>query len=346
MSGDPAGETQPFDPDAPALAGSLFGLPCTAAEAAIVLLPVAWQATTSYRRGTREGPAAILAASTQVDLFDREYGELWRAGIAMLPDDGAFAALDAQAEASALAVIADATGEALMSEEDRAAALAEVNALSAEVDARVYAEIIALLDQGKIPGVVGGDHSSPFGAIRAVAERYPGIGVLHIDAHADLRQAYEGFERSHASVFYNVLKEIPGVAKLVQVGLRDVGAAEEALQRTDARIAAFYDAVIGARLADGEAWGKICDEIVAALPAKVYVSFDIDGLDPTLCPGTGTPVPGGLSFRDLCVLLNKLSKRRRIVGFDLNEIGPGEWDGVVGARALYKLCGAALRSRG
>lgn len=350
MPADPAdpavGAAAPaFDPDAPAPAGSLFGLPFAPEQAAVVLLPVPWQATTSYRRGTKSGPAAVLAASTQVDLHDREYGEFWRHGIALLPEDSFFADADARAEPHALAVIADATGESVLSDEDRDAALDAVNALSRQVNGQVYTEIRRLLTLGKIPAVLGGDHSTPFGAIRAVAEAFPGVGVLHIDAHADLRDAYEGFVYSHASIFFNVLKEIPGVARLVQVGLRDVGAAEAALQDQDARISAFYDADIAGRLADGEAWRAICREIVAALPAEVYVSFDIDGLDPVLCPGTGTPVPGGLSFRDICVLLKELSASRRIVGFDLNEVGPEEWDGIVGARVLYKLCGAALRSQ-
>lgn len=331
-----------FDPDAPAAAGSLFGLPFTPEAARLVVVPVPWQATTSYRRGTREGPTAVLAASAQVDLFDVDYGDFWREGLAILEEDPEIRAWDAEAEPDALAVIAalvEGTGE------DTTEALARVNALSERLNERVYTATKALMDQGKIPVILGGDHASPFGAIQALAERYPGMGILHIDAHADLRAGYEGFTWSHASIFYNVLKHLPGVQRLVQVGIRDVGEAEVQLQLASAgRVVPFFDSALGEAQADGVTWRTQVQQIIDQLPEDVYVSFDIDGLDPVLCPGTGTPVPGGLSFREMNVLLKKLSQNRRIIGFDLNEVGPGEWDGIVGARVLYKLCGAAMRS--
>lgn len=325
-----------FDPDAPAAAGALFGLPFTPENARIIAQAVPWQATTSFRRGTREGPAALLEASLQVDLFDLEYGDFWRAGIALLPEDPRFREWDALAEADALEVI-DTGGDA-------PEAAARVNVLSSAVNEAVFAAAAAILARGAIPALVGGDHSTPLGAIQAVAKCFPGVGVLHIDAHADLRDAYEGFTYSHASIMHNVLAEAPGVARLVQVGIRDVGSAEVARIRGDARITTFFDPEVAARLAGGEPWQSIVDTIVEALPPQVYVSFDVDGMEPGLCPNTGTPVPGGLSFRDVQVLLATLSRRRQIVGFDVNEIGDDPWDGNVAARLFYKLCGATLRS--
>jgi agmatinase len=328
----------PFDPDAPAAAGSLFGLPHGEADARVLVQAVPWEATTSYRRGTREGPAAVLAASAQVDLHDVDFGDAWRAGIALLPEDPHIRAWDAAAEADALAVIAGDGDEA---------AAARVNALSDKLNHTVYRRARDILDKGRIPALLGGDHSTPFGAIRAVAERFPGVGILHVDAHADLREAYEGFTHSHASIMHNVLRHVPNVAHIVQVGVRDVGAAEVAMiEANPERLTTFYDATIAAWLAEGESWNHVVDAILEALPGRVYVSFDIDGLDPALCPGTGTPVPGGLSWRDTTVLLKRLSERRQIVGFDLNEVGPGEWDGNVAARLLYKLFGATIRSAG
>ena len=325
-----------FDPDAPG-EGGLFGLPFSPENARILVQAVPWQATTSYRRGTREGPAALVEASLQVDLFDLQYGEFWREGIALLDEDPSFREWDADAEADALAVI-ESLGR------DPAAA-ARVNALSEQVNAAVYARTRETLAAGRIPALLGGDHSAPFGAMRAVAERFPGVGVLHVDAHADLRDAYEGFTWSHASILFNVLRHIPGVSRVAQVGIRDFGEAEARLIDAEPRLRTWFDAAVGERLAAGETWLSLVDEIIEALPAQVYVTFDVDGMDPALCPGTGTPVPGGLSWRDTQVLLKRLSERRHIVGFDLNEIGPGEWDGNVAARLLYKLCGAAIRSQ-
>lgn len=327
-----------FDPDAPARADTLFGLPFTPDEARVVVVPVPWQATTSYRRGTRNGPQATLAASAQVDLHDLDTGDAWRAGFAILDEEEGVRTWDEEAEPWALRVI-ERGGE-----DPEGAAI--VNELSERVNEHVYRHVSALLDAGRIPGVLGGDHSSPYGAIRAVAERHPGLGVLHIDAHADLRDAYEGFTWSHASIFHNVLTRLPQVARLVQVGLRDVGAGEIALRDAQAdRVRWYTDPALARAAAEGVPWLTQVRRIIDDLPAEVYVSFDIDGLDPSLCPHTGTPVPGGLSFREVSVLLAELAAQRRIVGFDLNEIGDAEWDGNVAARLLLKLCGHAVRSQ-
>lgn len=230
------------------------------------------------------------------------------------------------------------------------AALARVNELSTHLDEQVYLAARRWLDLGKIVGLVGGDHASPFGAIRAHAEKYPGLGVLHVDAHADLRVAYEGFTRSHASIMHNVLADLPDVAKLVQVGLRDLSEEEHQRTRTDARIAAFFDADFAHQKLEGASFARLVDPAIEALPKQVYVSFDIDGLDPALCPATGTPVPGGLTFHEAAYLLRRVVESgRTIVGFDLNEVAPddggGEWSANVGARMLYKLIGWTLRSR-
>lgn len=322
-----------------------------------MLIPVPFEATTSYGRGTARGPAAIRAASPQLDLYDpmlaqldSGLGEPWRWGIHMLEEDPSVRALDARACARALPIIA--VGGEIGDDPDLHAALAEVNAASAQLDAWVEAAVAARLDAGQIVGVVGGDHSVSLGSIAAHAARYPGMGILHIDAHADLRHAYEGFERSHASVMANVLDRIPAerIAKLVQVGIRDFSAAEWRRSQADPRVSTHLDPVVRDRILAGEAWTRVCEAIVAELPEQVYVSFDIDGLDPALCPSTGTPVPGGLSFAEVQTLLLTVARSgRRVIGFDLVEVAPSEgsdWDANVGARLLYRLCGLALFGAG
>src|SRR5512138_23340 len=208
-----------FDPSRAALPGSgIFGLPHGEGEARVVVVPVPFEATTSYGGGAAKGPRAILEASRQVDLFDVETGRPYEAGIHMLPIPGHIEALDARARADAAPVIE--AGGVEGGRPDLAAAAARVNAASAEVNAWVEREVSRLLAAGKLVAVVGGDHSVAYGSIAAHARAFPGLGVLHLDAHADLRRAFEGFEHSHASVLYNAM-ERSGVARLVQVGIRD-----------------------------------------------------------------------------------------------------------------------------
>ncbi len=344
------GDMPPFDPDAPARPGSgIFGLPHTPEEAAVVVIPVPWDATTSYRAGAARGPAAIRGASSQVDLFDPETGHPYRAGIAML--DEIEDIVDWNAAARQLAEPVIAAGGEVGEDAALASALAQVNALGERLNERVRAEATRWLAAGKLVALVGGDHAAPYGSIEAVAERHPGLGILHLDAHADLRHAYEGFTWSHASIMYNVMTRLPMVSRLVQFGIRDLGGVEADMARaSNGRIVTFFEPELAARRFEGETWGAQAGRIVDELPRDVYLSWDIDGLDPAYCPHTGTPVPGGLSFAQAAFMLRKVVESgRRIVGLDLNEVAPGpegdEWDGNVGARLLYKMIGWALRSR-
>ncbi len=319
---------QRFDPDAAASEHSgIYGLPFTPDEAKVVIIPVPFEATTSYGGGTSRGPAAVFEASKQVDLFDHETGRPYEAGIAMLDIPRKIVSWNAKAKKLGRKHVRN------------------VNKISEAVNQWVYDEARALLHAGKMPVVLGGDHSVPFGAIRAYAERYPTMGILHLDAHADLRDAYEGFTYSHASIFHNVITKTH-IPKLVQVGVRDVGISEmQRIEESNGRIRTFFDDQLAARKESGATFAELADEIVSELPADVYLSWDIDGLDPTLCPGTGTPVPGGLSWNEAIGLLRAIRRaKKRIVGLDLCEVAPGEseWDANVGARLLYKMIGFAL----
>lgn len=341
-----------FDPSAPAASDSgLFGLPHSEEEAALVCIPVPWEVTTSYGGGTAHGPSAILAASHQVDLFDLDVERPYEPGIHMLAESEVVRAWNEEGRALAERVIAEAGAEL---DGSLLEALSRVNVLSRRLDEWVYAESKRVLEAGKILAVVGGDHSTPFGAIRAAAERCGGLGVLHFDAHSDTRRAFEGFERSHASIMHNVLEDVPAVETLVQVGIRDVCEEEmDYVARKGDRVRVFTDRDLSLARFSGRPFDAVAADIVAALPAKVWVSFDIDGLDPRFCPHTGTPVPGGLSFDEAVHVLRVLARSgRTLVGFDLNEVAPSgsdpddEWDGNVGARLLYKLAAFTFASQG
>lgn len=319
--------------------GNYFALPYTLDEAEIVIISVPWDVTTSYKPGTAAGPQAIIDASAQVDLFDFEVSNAWDIRIANVDLD--LKQLNTTNRALAEQVIAHLEDGGAVDDEAIRGLLDQVNRASENVNEQIYAQAKKALQEGRVAAVVGGEHSVPFGLIKAVAEQYPGVGVLHIDAHADLRDAYEGFHYSHASIMHNVMHRIDQVGKLVQVGIRDLCQDEVLLATRSKRIVMFPDEVLKQREFNGATWHQQCEEIVDQLPSQVHISFDIDGLCPSLCPHTGTPVPGGLSFSQAIYLIREVvSSGRTIVGFDLCETAPGldDWDANVGARTLFKLC--------
>lgn len=338
-----------FDPNAAAKPGSgIFGLPYAIEDSRIVIVPAPIDITTSYRPGTANGPAAILAASHQVDLYDCEVGEPYKQGIAMLPISSDIVDQNAAMRVFARRIIE--RGGDIAYEPRLESHRDAVNRYCTQFHQRLQATVSNFLQGSKLVFTLGGDHSVSYGPILAHLEKYPEMGVLHIDAHCDLRPDFEGFRFSHASVFYNVIKNTD-LARLVQVGIRDFCCEEhDLIEGSRGGIKAFFWPILEAMLMEGITWKIICDEIVGQLPRLVYISCDIDGLNPALCPHTGTPVPGGLTFDQFSYLLKTLvDSDRTIVGGDLVEVAPGpngdEWDANVGARVLYKMIGHALNSQ-
>ncbi len=323
-----------FDPNGVATNTNLFGLPFTYGESETVVLPVPWEVTVSYQSGTANGPQAIKEASLQVDLFDPLLKDAWQRGIYMLE-----VSPELREKSNALRLKSERYLENLETTPDQAI-LQEINAGCGEMVQWVEESALQVLNEGKRLALLGGDHSTPLGFIKALAQKHTSFGILQIDAHADLREAYEGFTYSHASIMYNALA-VKNVEKIVQVGIRDYCEAENDLMQNNDRVQAYFDRDIKNKAYQGHSWHKQCQSIIESLPEKVYLSFDIDGLDPKLCPNTGTPVAGGLEMSEVLYLLEELVKSgRTIIGLDLNEVAPGadEWDANVGARLLYKLC--------
>ena len=328
---------------------NVFGLPFSEEDAALVILPVPWEVTVSYKAGTARAPEHIFRASLQVDLYDNDTSDAWRQGIYMRDVDRTILLKsDYLRKEAELYINYIAQGENVNDNKFMCKTLKEVNAGGLFLNDWVYNQTKELLAKGKLVALLGGDHSTPLGYFKAIAEKHGHFGILQIDAHLDLRKSYEGFIYSHASVMYNALNEVPEIQKLVQVGVRDYGDDElQVVKDSNNRVVVFYDRTMKERLYEGEIWKKIADEIVDQLPGKVYISFDIDGLDPKLCPHTGTPVMGGLETEQLFYLFRKiLASGREFIGFDLNEVGvsTSEWDENVGARVLYKLCNLLLAS--
>jgi agmatinase len=340
-----ADKIKSFDPNSPGDPNAnLFGLPFTCDEAEVVVIPVPWDVTVSYSDGTSAGPEAIFDASFQVDLYEPTIPNAWKIGIAMdeIPEE--LKVLGAQLREEAKAYIdAFTNGVDVKDDAVSQAILSKVNTATTEMNAWVKSKALHWMNKGKLVMLVGGDHSTPMGMILALAEKHPSFGILQIDAHADLRIAYEGFTFSHASIMYNAL-QVPAVSKLVQVGIRDYCLQEvEIIQSQPERIKTYFDRDLKLENYRGKTWAQQVDDIIAQLPEHVYISFDIDGLDPKLCPHTGTPVAGGFEFEQAAYLIEQVARSgKKIIACDLNEVTPGpegdEWDANVGARMLFRMC--------
>ncbi|MDR2292951.1 MAG: agmatinase family protein [Prevotellaceae bacterium] len=326
--------------------GNFFALPYSVDESEIVLIAVPWDVTTSYRSGTAKAPVRIIEASSQIDLYDVDVKDAWKIKTGTHPYNEEIFIESTELRKKAEKIIAHLENGGNVKDISIANKLSSINKASEKLNKWIYERAEIYYKEKKITGIVGGDHSVSFGLIKLLSEKYDNLGILHIDAHADLRHAYEGFEYSHASIMYNVITKCKNISKLVQVGIRDFCNAEAELIANSDKISAYTDFYISEQLFGGEqTWKSLCNNIVNELPENVYISFDIDGLSPDLCPNTGTPVPGGLSFQQAHYLLLMLAKSgKRIVGFDVCEVAPNpdndndEYDANTGARILYKIC--------
>ena len=350
---------------------SLFGSTPSYEDSELVLLATPWAVTSSFGGGAEQGPERIASASSQMDFFSKERGDIRDKGIYFLSPPPFLKKKSQKIRKKALPVIA--LEEAAPGSFPKKY-IEEINEACAEAHQWVYEETKQIHSAKKKFGLVGGEHSVSEGAIKYFGEVYKGdFGILHIDAHADLRPAYQGFHSSHASIMYNVLHQAFPPAKIVQIGVRDYSEEEYLLIKNNHTLHTFFDSEVKKKLFEGETWGSIAESMIQALPQKVYISLDVDGLEPSLFPHTGTPVPGGLSFEQVDYLLQVLvQSRRQIIGFDLvetadpfqqnkvkpnkvkqNKVKPNKatptdeetrilWDAQSGARLLYKLCATSL----
>jgi agmatinase len=339
-----------FDPnDAGNPNNNIFGLPFSEDDARLVIIPIPWEVTVSFGAGTARSAEQIMRASLQVDLFDPEVREGWKQGFFMKETDRkVLLKSDYLRKEAELYIDYISKGDIVANNQFMCKTLKEVNEGGYFLNNWVYHQTKELLEKGKLVALLGGDHSTPLGFMKAIGEKYGEFGIIQIDAHCDLREGYEGFVYSHASIMYNALKEVPQLQKLVQVGIRDYSQGEhEFIQQNPEKVKTYFDADIRQRQYEGESFRQVVDEIVSQLPQKVYISFDIDGLDPKLCPNTGTPVQGGFETEQVFYIFKKIQQSgRQIIGFDLSEVSTSEnyWDANVGARVLFKLCNLLVSS--
>jgi len=316
---------------------AIFGQNCSYEQSRLVLLGVPWEVTVSYASGTVNGPKWVQRASSQLDFFDPQNKN-------SPANEGIYfhymSHLKGQNDQfRPLALKANNLKEKH-----------KVNQACSQMVQEVRAQVKKILDNKKFFGLIGGDHSVSEGTLLEVGERLKGdFGLLHFDAHADMRTAYQGFTHSHASVMYNILRDQYAPCKLVQVGVRDLCEEEFNKIQKDSRIHCFFDHDMKRKLFEGGSWSDIVSDILNKLPEQVYISLDVDALSWEYAPHTGCPVPGGLSFDQVSYLIHQIMvSKKKIIGFDVVETARplsdnfGEWDGNVSARLIYKLCGAVL----
>jgi len=329
-----------FDPNSASInPNNLFGLPHTAEEAMLVVIPVPWEATATGRTGTANAPKQVLMASQQVDIFDRNRRKLWEKGLSF--DEFPTQLITLQVEAMKCI-----KNYRLLAMQDGGQANPQMAVLKKAIDECceqvnywVKRRAKNWLDAGKAVATLGGDHSTCYGLVHALAEKYDNISVLQIDAHADLRAAYEGLTYSHASIMYNIMN-LPQVKSLTAVGVRDLCEEEYDYIESHPEITCHYDQEIQDNICSGTSWKSIVDTIVEGLGDHVYLSLDADGLTPALCPNTGTPVPGGLDYEQVLYLIKATTVAgKKIIGFDISECGNDAWDGNVAARLLWRIFG-------
>lgn len=257
----------------------------------IAILPVPYDGTSTWIKGADRGPQALLEASFNMEFYDIETGtEVYRKGIATLPP-----------------VTEDSTPESMAEEVER--------------------RMDTLFDDGKFPVLIGGEHSVSIGAIRSAAKRYPGMSVLQLDAHTDMRDTYEGSPYNHACVMARA-KEVAG--NVVQVGIRSTCMAEEGQNIVADNV--FHAHVLKRR----PDWVR---DVLGRLAPDVYVTIDLDVLDPAYMPSTGTPEPDGLAYRDVLDLLSAVAEEHHVVGFDLVELCPNDVNKApdfLAAKLLYQ----------
>ncbi len=335
--------TMVFDPEGTFTKdSSVFGMPKNI-PVKLKLLPVAWEPTASFKKGTANGPSAIFKATKQMDLFHPYFKKIYEHGISW-SSDLVKKTLKLSEDTSPVAEKIISAIEAGNSPSTKD--LDFVNKKSNKLNELIYNNAI---DSKETIGLVGGDHSSPFGLIKALSEKYKGdFSIVHIDAHFDFRKEYQGFKHSHGSIMHNVKTKIDNPPRIYQLGIRDFCESEYEFAIKNSTF--LLDQELYSKLLNGKSFNTCLDELFNNLEEKIYISFDIDGMSPEFCPNTGTPVPGGISYNQAVYLIQYLHKKgHTLIGFDLVEVSPkknsmfGEGlDEIIGARILYELSCFAL----
>ncbi len=327
------------NPNETGIKGELFGLPVRSNEPKIIFISAPWEATVSGGTGTALAPEHILKNSYKIDLYDKNYPQASRIGMKMLPIPYGWKLKSDQLRIKTSSYMQEISERGSSFTNPQITRL--VDQYSCALKNRIKDKGVMHMNEGKLVGLIGGEHSCALGLIEACAVFHRSFGILQLDAHADLHRAYQGFTYSHGSVMYNALK-LDQVARITQVGLRDYGQEEgEMIANSKGRILSFTEQEFRKALFGGILWKELCEQIIRTLPDKIYLSIDITGLDSSLCPSTGRPVPGGLGFYETLFLIEQIVESgKQIIAFDLSEVSVSEetdWDAQVASHLLYRV---------
>ena len=327
--------------------GFYFGDKSAPSKADVVIVSAPWSVTADFGRGATYTPDAIIDASTGGDCYDAPTGITIAGRVATAEIDYNIQEMSEHLGREAERIAHHASADTSVVGDYVARKVTHINEGFAEMQTAIYKQTKHWASKAKRIAVVGGDHSVAFGAVKALSEQHEDMGVLFIDAHADFCREGEIFNYSHRSIARNIVEEIPAVARLVEVGVRNISEVESKELQANNRVELFLAEEIAARRFEGESWGDICREVVGKLPQKVYVSLDIDALKIEFCNNTNAPVPGGMTFDEVVYLVKTVVESgREVVGFDLSEVVSSigdKMDAIVGARLLAKMCVAMLR---
>ncbi len=326
----------------------IFGLDFSYDESELVFIPGTWDACSSFRKGSHGSCDKLKQYSPQCDLFNRDFPDFVDSGIFLMDSSKELRDLNVKASQVASSVIKEL--ERAGSDEslpDFKSNVELVNSYSQTCNNLIYTMAEIGIKDNKLIGLIGGNHSCSYSLINALIDYIESFSILQIDAHMDLRESYQGFKYSHASVMKNCL-EFNDISRLVQVGVRDFCEEEFLLMKqSKGRIKTFFDQDLKADLFNGKTWDSICKKIINNCADNVYVTIDVDGLMPTYSANTGTPVPGGLSYDQIIYLIKLLSQSKKtIVGFDVVEAN-GNYDSIdiiTATRLLYNIAGYAWQT--
>lgn len=346
-----------YDPNAPWDKSSIFWFPYKEEDSKLIIIPVPFAATVSDWDWAEEWPEIVKNQSSLLDFYNDRFPDWYKEWVFMWKISDEIKNLSRETRKIVIKIISHLENIEEICDEELIKLTNEVNIASTIMTKFVKNEAKRILELDKIPIVLGWDHSTPLWLIQALWEKYEKFHIIHIDAHADLRHEnwepwYEGFTQSHASIMANVLKTVPSVTHITQIWIRDFSEDEVNVAEKSKKVTIYTNNTLKDAESNWINWDKICNKILTSIPneqKEIYISFDIDWLEPSLCPDTWTPVPWWLTYDQIRLLLEKLVEVwKKIIGFDLVEVSnwnnnnPINWK--TWAIILKELCMRTLES--
>lgn len=321
---------------------NVFNIKSNYKKSNAIILPISIDITTSYIKGTSNGPISILKNSYQIELFDLNTGFPYKNGIYM--DNIPINIVKLNKEANRL--INKIKKYKIKNIKIPLKYINYINIVTNINNFFIYKWGMKILNLKIIPIILGGEHGITLGIVKACIKKFPAIiiTILHIDAHSDLRNNYQGFQNSHASIIYNIIYKIKNPKKILQLAIRELSFIEYQENYLNLNINTFFDKILNNYIINGD-FNFILNKINNNVSKFLYLSFDIDGINSIYCPNTGTPSPGILSFNHIIFLIKQITNNKYIIGIDICENSNKKFDSIISSKFLYKIIGLFLISK-